>query len=94
MSRGFLNARYRNGLERGEDLVPGQTYRTTVSFIDNDWVVKAGHRIGVAVMSSNAWWAVSDAQRATNTVLHDADHPSALVLPLVGGPTAAQAAGL
>ncbi|MFL5798467.1 MAG: CocE/NonD family hydrolase [Actinomycetota bacterium] len=94
MSRGFLNARYRNGLEQGHDLTPGQTYQATVDFIDNDWVVKAGHRIGVAVMSSNTWWAVSDAQRAVNTVLHDASHPSALVLPIVGGPTAAAAAGL
>jgi X-Pro dipeptidyl-peptidase len=94
MSRGFLNARYRNGLEQGQDLTPGEPYRARVDFIDNDWVVKAGHRIGVALMSSNSWWAVSDTQRATNTVRHDAGHPSALVLPIVGGATAASAAGM
>ncbi len=94
MSRGFLNARYRDGMEQGKDLAPGETYHATVEFIDNDWVVKAGHRIGVAVMSSNTWWAISDPERAANTVLHDAAHPSALVLPIVGGPAAATAAGL
>jgi len=94
MSRGFLNARYRDGLGAGKDLVPGASYRARVGFIDNDWVVTKGHRIGVAVMSSNSWWAVSDANRSTNTVLHEAAHPSALVLPIVGGRTAATAAGL
>jgi hypothetical protein len=45
-------------------------------------------------MSSNSWWALGDLQRSTNTVFHDAKHPSALVLPIVGGAAAAGAAGL
>ena len=49
--------------------VPGETYRARVRFIDTDWVVPAGHRIGLALMSSNAWWAVPDQERATNTIL-------------------------
>ncbi len=36
MTRGFLNARCRNGLASGKDLVPGQQYRAGVRFIDND----------------------------------------------------------
>ncbi|HJP66177.1 MAG TPA: CocE/NonD family hydrolase C-terminal non-catalytic domain-containing protein, partial [Actinomycetota bacterium] len=94
MSRGFLNARYRNGLGHGEDVVPGQRYVAPIEFIDNDWVVQAGHRIAVAVMSSNLWWALPDQQRASTTVFHDARNPSALVLPIVGGPAAARTAGL
>jgi X-Pro dipeptidyl-peptidase len=94
MGRGFLNARYRNGLEEGQDLVPGQPYQATVPFLGNDWVVKAGHRIGLAVMSSNVWWAVSDQQRATSTLLSDRRTRSTLVLPVVGGRTALRAAGL
>ena len=94
ISQGFLNARYRKGLAKGSDLTPGEPYRANVKFIDNDWVVKKGHRIGVAVMSSNSWWAVGDPERAVNTVFHDAQHPSALRLPIVGGRTAAVAAGL
>jgi X-Pro dipeptidyl-peptidase len=94
MGRGFLNARYRNGLERGRDLVPGQPYRATVRFLGNDWVVKKGHRIGLAVMSSNVWWAVPDEQRATTTILSTADLRSALVLPVAGGAAALRRAGL
>ena len=94
VSRGFLNARYRMGLGHGEDIVPGKRYEANVGFIDNDWVFKAGHRIAVAVMSSNLWWALPDQQRATNTIFHDSDTASALVLPFVGGARAARAAGL
>jgi X-Pro dipeptidyl-peptidase len=94
MGRGFLNARYRNGLEAGQDLVPGQSYRAAVRFLGNDWVVKAGHRIGLAVMSSNAWWALADQQWATTTVLSTPETRSALVLPVVGGKRALRDAGL
>jgi X-Pro dipeptidyl-peptidase len=94
VSRGFLNARYRNGLAHGSDLTPNQTYVARIGFIDNDWVLKAGHRLGVAVMSSNAGWALPDAIQATNTILHDAANPSALVLPVVGGARAVRGAGL
>ena len=94
VSRGFLNARYRKTLKRGDDLTPGEQYRAMVRFIDNDWVIKAGHRIGVAVMSSNLSWAIPDQQRAANTIYHDASRPSALILPVVGGHHAACRAGL
>lgn len=94
IGRGFLNARYRNGRTEGLDLVPGQPYRATVRFLGNDWVVKAGHRIGLAVMGSNAWWALADPQRAATTVLSTPEARSALVLPVVGGARALQQAGL
>jgi X-Pro dipeptidyl-peptidase len=94
MGRGFLNARYRNGLEQGQDLVPAEPYRATVRFLGNDWVVKKGHRIGLAVMSSNLWWAVPDEQRATTTILSSLDFRSALILPVEGGAPAVRQAGL
>jgi X-Pro dipeptidyl-peptidase len=94
MGRGFLNARYRDGREQGADLVPGQPYRASVRFLGNDWVVKAGHRIGLAVMGSNLWWAVPDEQRATTTLLATAEVQPALVLPVEGGKNALRAAGL
>jgi X-Pro dipeptidyl-peptidase len=94
VSRGFLNARYRGGLGRGVDVAPGQRYRASVGFIDNDWILKKGHRIAVAVMSSNLWWALPDTQRAINTIFHQPGAASALVLPVVGGPAAARSAGL
>ena len=67
--------------------------RAAVGFIDNDWVVPAGHRIGLAVMSSNLWWALPDQARAVNTLVSSPEARSALVLPVVGGaPVLARAA--
>lgn len=94
MGRGFLNARYRGGREAGVDLVPGQPYQATVRFLGNDWVVKAGHRIGLAVMGSNLWWAVPDEQRTTTTILSSPERRSALILPVEGGARAVREAGL
>ncbi|HEX2029829.1 MAG TPA: CocE/NonD family hydrolase [Actinomycetota bacterium] len=92
ISRGFLNARYKDGLEEGRDLTPGQRYRASIRFLDQDWTVAAaseevpaGHRIGLALMSSNAWWAIPDQQRATNTIFSEPGSRSALILPVVGG---------
>ncbi|MGH2723709.1 MAG: CocE/NonD family hydrolase [Actinomycetota bacterium] len=94
VDRGFLNARYRDGLEEGKDLVPGEPYHATVRFIGNDWMVPAGHRIGLAVMSANLWWAVPDDQRAENTLHAGPGARTALILPVVGGTATARAAGL
>lgn len=90
IARGFLDARHRSSLGRGEDLAPGKDYQATVRFIDNDWVVRPNHRIAIAVSMSNAWWAVPNAQRAP-TFFTDG---SRLILPIVGGAAAAEAAGL
>jgi X-Pro dipeptidyl-peptidase len=94
ISRGFLNARYRRGVRTGEDLVADEYYWAPIRFIDNDWVIPAGHRIGLAVMSSNVWWAMPDPRRSTNAIFTHPDARTALVLPVVGGPAAARAAGL
>jgi X-Pro dipeptidyl-peptidase len=83
--RGFGNARYRNGLEQGQDLVPGAPYHFRIPILDDDYTFAAGHSIGLLVSGSNVVWALPDAQRANNTILHSADHPSALVLQVVGG---------
>lgn len=82
ISRGFLDVRHRDGLQSGSDIAPLAPWTATVKFIDTDYVVPAGHRIGVAIMGSNAWWAIPDAQR-TVTRLDIAS--STLILPAVGG---------
>lgn len=73
--RGFLNARYKDGLEQGRDLLPlNESYDATVRFEDCDYVISEGHRLGLAVMSSNAEWAIPDLERATNTLLSGVLH--------------------
>jgi len=63
-TRGFLNARNRNGLDISEDLVPGEPYRGAIEFWDVDHVIQEGHRLGMVIASSNAAWALPDNNRA------------------------------
>jgi putative CocE/NonD family hydrolase len=75
-------------------MTPGQLYRFAVDVWSTSNVFKKGHALRLEVSSSNfprfdrnmntgeengrATRFVS----ATNTIVHDAEHPSALILPL------------
>ena len=83
ISRGFMNPRYRNGLSQGVDLVPGEPFNVSFSLSPADHVVAAGHRIAVAVASSNLIWAVPDSQRASNTVHLGGATGSSISVPIV-----------
>ncbi len=63
ITRGFLNARNRDGLDVSEPLVPGEAYRASVPFWDIDWQLQAGSRLGVVVASQNFPWATPDDNR-------------------------------
>ncbi len=87
--------RYRDSMEKQEFLNPGQVYKLTIDLWSTSNVFLTGHRIRLEVSSSNfprfdrnlnlGQTAANSAQwlKATNTIYHDADHPSALILPLV-----------
>lgn len=60
ITRGFSNARNRNGLDRSEPVPVNEPYRVPIEMWDTDWVLQNGHQLGVVVASSNAEWAVSD----------------------------------
>ncbi|MDP9405092.1 MAG: CocE/NonD family hydrolase [Actinomycetota bacterium] len=79
VSRAFLNARYRDTLEQGSDLVPGRRYRYALEFIDKDYVVAPDRHLELLIASSSATWVASDERRASNT-LHLAE--SSLELPV------------
>lgn len=57
VQRGFLNLNYRNGLE-GADPAPGTWQRARVTMLPQDYTVRAGHRVGLLVQSSNTVWAL------------------------------------
>ncbi|MHC4917325.1 MAG: CocE/NonD family hydrolase [Planctomycetota bacterium] len=98
ISDGVVRARYRNGRDRPELLTPGEVCRFEIDlwFTANEF--GAGHRIALAVSSSNfprigrnlntGGDNERDAEFATarQTVFHDAARPSHLVLPVVGDP--------
>jgi len=77
ISRGFLNLRYRDGLASSEPMPVGEPTPVTVK--NQDWTVKAGHRVALVIESSNSAWAVPDTPGLTVEV---ASRSSRLVLPV------------
>jgi putative CocE/NonD family hydrolase len=101
LTDGILRVRYRNSTEKQEMMNPAQVYKITVDLWATSNVFKKGHVMRLEVSSSNfprfdrnlntgGEQATSRASvSATNTILHDAEHPSALVVPVMpGGPGA------
>ena len=90
---GILRARFRDSFERPEFLQPGQIYELTVDLWSTSLVLNKGHRIRVAVSSSNAPrfepnpnTGATDAPRvATNTLHLSSEHPSHILLPIYRG---------
>jgi hypothetical protein len=95
LTEGILRARYRNSQETPELMTPGQIYKLTIDVWSTSNVFKKGHALRLEVSSSNfprfdrnlnTGENNNTGQRfvpATNTILHDAQHPSALTLPVV-----------
>jgi putative CocE/NonD family hydrolase len=92
---GIARARYRASLEEPRPVEPGAAYEYTIDLHATSNVFLAGHRIRVEISSSNfprydrnpntGHPAGADAELwvATQTVLHDAAHPSHIVLPVI-----------
>jgi uncharacterized protein len=91
----IVRARYRDSLGHATLMKPGMAYSFTIEMYPTSLVFKKGHRIRVDISSSNfprfdlnpntgeplndnRRWAV-----AVNTLYHDAQHPSHIVLPVV-----------
>ncbi len=91
---GILRARFRESFEREDFLEPGKVYELTVDLWSTSIIFNRGHRIRVAVSSSNAprfepnpntggsWNDGQPPQIATNTVHLSSQHPSHVVLPV------------
>ncbi len=97
LTDGILRARYRDGFDKPKSLTPGEIYCIEVDLVATANVFAAGHRIRLEVSSSNfprfdrntntggviATETEADFKLATNEILHGADHPSHLVLPII-----------
>jgi len=92
---GIIRARFRNSLEKQELMKPGVVSEFTVKLYPTSNVFKAGHRIRLDISSSNfprfdvnpnTGEPLNGHRRmitATNTIYHDAAHPSHVVLPVI-----------
>ncbi len=92
---GIIRTRFRDSLKEEKLMKPGQIYPVTIKLYPTSNVFKKGHRIRVHVSSSNfprfdlnpnTGEALNENRRmqtATNTVHHDAEHPSHILLPVI-----------
>jgi putative CocE/NonD family hydrolase len=92
---GILRMRFREGVDKEVFMEPGTVYPATIEIGHTALTFKKGHRVGIVISSSN-WpkydvnlndggpmYTGGEGQIAINSVYHDADNPSALVLPVV-----------
>jgi len=93
---GIIRARYRASPEHAELLKPGTVYEFTIEPFPTANVFKKGHRLRVDISSSsfprfdvnpNTGEPLGRNRRAVvadNTLWHDRDHPSRIILPVMG----------
>jgi len=104
LSNGIQRASFRESLTHPTPVRPGEVYQYKINVWPTSNLFAKGHRIRLEISSSDypqfapnpntgEAFGVSSAWRAaTQTILHDADHPSALILPVV--PASAAGPGL
>jgi putative CocE/NonD family hydrolase len=96
ITEGILRMRYLDSREKPGKITPGQIYKITVDLVATSNVFLAGHRLRLEVSSSNYprfdrnlntgdpdIAHASAKVVATNTILHDAAHPSTLVISVL-----------
>jgi putative CocE/NonD family hydrolase len=95
LTDGILRARYRNSHEKPEFMNPGEVYKLSIDIWATSNVFRKGHRLRLEVSSSNFPRFNRNPNtgedpgrstrmvKATNTIYHDREHLSALILPVV-----------
>jgi putative CocE/NonD family hydrolase len=95
IQEGIVRARYRNSDREASLIEPSKTYEYTIDLWATSYVVKKGHRIRVEISSSNfnrydrnlntgnKFGTEAETVKATQTVYHDAKHPSHITLPII-----------
>ncbi len=95
LTEGIVRARYRDSQEKPTLMNPGQVYKFAIDLWSTSNVFLKGHALRLEVSSSNfprfdrnlnsgeAQGTGEHYVPATNTILHDSEHPSALLLPVI-----------
>ena len=95
LDAGFLRMRYRNGSEKQELMKPGSIYKIRIDNLITSNLFKKGHRIRLQVTSSKTphydpntntggnLATDKEVLKATQTIYHDRQHPSRLILPVI-----------
>ena len=95
LTDGIVRARYRESTKEASPITPGKIYKYTIDLWATANVFKAGHRIRVYISSSNFprfnrnmntgedIINSSNSVRAKQTIYHDREHSSVLILPVI-----------
>jgi putative CocE/NonD family hydrolase len=95
LTEGILRTKYRGSQEKPELLTPDEPYQLAVDLWSTSNVFKKGHKIRLEISSSNfprfdrnlntgeTAQSATRMVKAENTLLHDAQHPAVLLLPLL-----------
>jgi uncharacterized protein len=95
LADGIQRLRYRNSSKQSEFLKPGNIYKVTLEIGATSNVFRAGHRLRLEISSSNfphfdrnlnteeSPESGTKFAAATNRIYHDAQHPSAIILPVI-----------
>jgi predicted acyl esterase len=98
LTDGILRTRFRESIERESFLEPGKVYELTVDLWSTSIVFNRGHKVRLAVSSSNAprfdpnpntghpFRADRQTRVATNTLHLSKRHPSHIIMPVYDGP--------
>src|SRR5262249_8979264 len=94
LADGIQRTHYRNGYEKPEMMKPGEIYPVTIQMFGTANVFKKGHRIRVDISSSDypdydpnpntgdLYKSGNNGIVAKNTIYHDKEHPSHIILPI------------
>lgn len=95
LTEGIVRAKYRDSQSEPSLLAPGKVYKFTIDVWSTSNVFLAGHTLRLEISSSNfprfnrnlnngqSNIGAESPLKATNMILHDGQHPSALLLPIV-----------
>ena len=95
LTDGIVRARFRDSPFDPAPLEPGRVYEFTIDLWATSNVFRAGHRIQVMISSSNfprfdrnlntgkTIWTDPEIQVAKQTIYHDAERPSHILLPII-----------
>jgi len=96
LTYGIMRARYRNGYDQEEFLEPGVPCKYTITLNPVGIEIQPGQRLRLDVSSSDFpffdrnhntgkdFWSDSELRVAKQTVFHESEMPSRLLMPLVG----------
>jgi X-Pro dipeptidyl-peptidase len=87
LTRGWLDSRYRDGLDHEVPMTPGVSTRMDIELFPTDYTVRKGHRLVLLVQSEDLDWAIAKPDPTATSANVSIDWSSAqstLTLPVVG----------